>query len=212
MRHIMIATALLAFAGLDLVFVRFSDTPAAALTFAGLSYAILLLLSGSAGRFWVDPGDYSTVPGRYLEPEMLRFPIRIPVAASIPIGLLLVLAFIPDLDDPLDPSETVQLGSTFAVFWLLMSLALVGAVLGFLWPKTGALEAVLVGGMVVLAQCLLSLVKVDASRGAVQLALYTWMVWVSISLIGSWVGVTLRQINTFYLFQARKGGPERQNT
>ena len=45
----MIATALLAFAGLDVVFVEPSDTPAAALTFAVLSYMILLLLSGSTG-------------------------------------------------------------------------------------------------------------------------------------------------------------------
>ena len=51
------------------------------------------------------------------------FLTKILMAALIPVVLLVVLAFIPDLDDPLDPSETVQLGSTFAVFWLLMSLA-----------------------------------------------------------------------------------------
>ena len=69
-----------------------------------------------------------------------------------------------------------------------------GAVLGFLWPRTGALEAVLVGGSVVLAQSLLSWTKVDANREALQLTLYTWMVWVSVCLIGAWVGITLRQI------------------
>jgi hypothetical protein len=137
--------------------------------------------------------------------------VRTSLAAVIPVVLLLILAYIPDLDDPLDPSETVQLGSTFAVFWLLMSLALVGAVLGFLWPRSGALEAVLVGGLVVLAQSLLSWAKVDAGRGAVQLALYTWMVWVSICLIGAWVGLTLRQIGDFYLFHGQAGRPERQN-
>ena len=140
------------------------------------------------------------------------FLTKILMAALIPVVLLVVLAFIPDLDDPLDPSETVQLGSTFAVFWLLMSLALVGAVLGFIWPRTGALEAVLVGGLVVLAQSLISWAKVDASREAVQLALHTWMVWVSICLIGAWLGFTLRQIGDFYLFQARAKELEQQNT
>ncbi len=60
-----------------------------------------------------------------------------------------------------------------------------GAVLGFLWPRKGALEAVLVGGLVVLSQSLLSWAKVDASREAIQMALYTWMVWVSVCPIGA---------------------------
>jgi len=211
LRHLMIATALLAFAGLDVVFVEFSDTPAAALTFAVLSYMILLLLSGSAGSFGDELEGYAAFLGPFLGPGRLGLLVRTSLAAVIPVVLLLILAYIPDLDDPLDPSETVQLGSTFAVFWLLMSLALVGAVLGFLWPRSGALEAVLVGGLVVLAQSLLSWAKVDAGRGAVQLALYTWMVWVSICLIGAWVGLTLRQIGDFYLFHGQGGRAERQN-
>ena len=212
MRHLMIAVALLAFAGLDVIFVEFSDTPAAALTFAVLAYLILLLLSGTAGSFGDKLSDYTVYIGPLMGPGRIGFLTKILMAALIPVLLLLVLAFIPDLDDPLDPSETVQLGSTFAVFWLLMSLALVGAVLGFIWPRTGALEAVLVGGLVVLAQSLISWAKVDASRDAVQLALHTWMVWVSICLIGAWVGFTLRQIGDFYWFQARARGLEQQNT
>lgn len=212
MRHLMIAVALLAFAGLDVIFVEFSDTPSAALTFAVLAYLILLLLSGAAGSFGHYVNDYAAFVGPLMGPGRKWFLTKILMAALIPVVLLVVLAFIPDLDDPLDPSETVQLGSTFAVFWLLMSLALVGAVLGFIWPRTGALEAVLVGGLVVLAQSLISWAKVDASREAVQLALHTWMVWVSICLIGAWLGFTLRQIGDFYLFQARAKELEQQNT
>ena len=47
-----------------------------------------------------------------------------------------------------------------------MSLALVGAVLGFLRHNSGALDAVLVGGAVIIAQSLLSWSKADASRDA----------------------------------------------
>ena len=212
MRHVMIAVALLTFAGLDVIFVEFSDTPSAALTFAVLAYLILLLLSGTAGSFGDKLSDFAGFFGPVIASSRKVFLTKILMAALIPVVLLLVLAFIPDLDDPLDPSETVQLGSTFAVFWLLMSLALVGAVLGFIWPRTGALEAVLVGGFVVLAQSLISWAKADASRDAVQLALHTWMVWVSICLIGAWVGFTLRQIGDLYLIQPRARTPEQQNT
>ena len=208
MHHLMIAVALLVFAGLDLVFVRFSDTPAAALTFAVLAFLILLILSGSAGSFVDRLGDNTASLSRLSGPGRLGILSRVGLAALIPLVLLLFLAYIPDIDDPLDPSETVQLGSTFAVFWLLMSLALVGAVLGFLWPRTGALEAVLVGGIVVLAQSLLSWIKVDASREALQLAMYTWMVWVSVCLIGAWVGLGLRGLGDAYLYRARPMGLE----
>ena len=208
MRHLMIAVSLLAFAGLDLVFVRFSDSPSAALVFAVLAYLILLILTSTAGSFVDESENLPNPPRPLLGPGLTAVLARIAVAAFIPLVLLILLAYIPDLDDPLDPSETVQLGSTFAVFWLLMSLALVGAVLGFLWPRTGALEAVLVGGIVVLAQSLLSWVKVDASRDAIQLALYTWMVWVSICLIGAWVGLGLRHIGNVYLYRARPSGLE----
>ena len=211
MGHLLIAVALLVFAGLDVVFVRFSDTPTAALTFAVLAYLVLLLLSGAAGGYTSDFRNYAAYLAPLGAPKLgpLRalgrqgLPVRVFAAAVIPVVLLLILAYIPDLDDPLDPSETVQLGSTFAVFWLLMSLALVGAVLGFLSLRTGALEAVLVGGLVVLAQSLISWVKVDASRDAVQLALHTWMVWVSVCLIGAWVGLALRQVGDSYSFQSQ---------
>jgi len=76
-----------------------------------------------------------------LGPGLKGFLTRIVLASVIPVVLLVALAYVPDLDDPLDPSQTVQLGSILAGFWLLMSLALVGAVLGFLWPRSGALDA-----------------------------------------------------------------------
>lgn len=183
---------------MDVVFVQFAETPSAALVFAVLCYFILLLLSGAAGSFPSGSGpqvseDNDVYLGSLLGPLRGRTLGRVAAAALIPVVLLLLLAFIPDLDDPLDSSATVQLGSTLAVFWLLMSL--VGAVLGFLRPQSGALEAVLVGGAVILAQSLLSWTKADASKEALQLALYTYMVWVSICLIGAWVGLTLRQIS-----------------
>ena len=202
MRHLIIAAALLAFAGLDLVFVEFSDTPAAALMFALLSFIILLILSGAAGGYGDEPERNAAFPGQprgtLWGPGSRIVLGRILLAALIPVVLLVLLAYIPDLDDPLIPSATVQLGSTFAVFWLLMSLALAGAALGFLFPRTGTLEAVVAGGVVVLAQSLLSWAKADAGRDAIQLALYTWMVWVTICLIGAWVGFTLRQAGGFH--------------
>jgi hypothetical protein len=95
---------------------------------------------------------------------------------------------------------------------LLISLALVGAVLGFLWPRTGELDTVVVGGLVVLAQSLLSWAKFDVSREDVQLALFTSMVWVSICLIGAWVRFALRQVSDHYRYQARGDEPERAPT
>ena len=199
MRHLIIGSALLLFVALDVVFVEFSETPSAALVFAVLCYFILLLLSGAAGSFSsVSVSQVSEGNGVYVGNLPVRWRggtiCRVATAAVIPVLLLLLLAFIPDFDDPLDPSATVQLGSTLAIFWLLMSLGLVGAVLGFLRPNSGALDAVLVGGAVILAQSLLSWTKADASREALQIALYTYMVWVSICLIGAWVGLTLRQV------------------
>ena len=171
LRHLIIGSALLVFVALDVVFVEFSEPPSAALVSAVLCYFILLLLSGAAGGFSSGSGAQDAEGnavyfGSLLGPLRLGTLGRVTMAALIPVVLLLLLAFIPDLDDPLDPSATVQLGSTLAVFWLLMSLALVGTVLGFLWPKSGALDAVLVGGAVILAQSLLSWTKVDASRDA----------------------------------------------
>ncbi len=61
MHHLLIAVALLAAVGLDLIFVTCSDEPSAALTFALLSYFIMLLLSGSAGSYVPDMPDYTTL-------------------------------------------------------------------------------------------------------------------------------------------------------
>ena len=76
LRHLIIGSALLVFVALDVVFVEFSETPSAALVFSVLSYLILLLLSGAAGRLPLKSGfaaiegdrDYDgnllgTVPG-----------------------------------------------------------------------------------------------------------------------------------------------------
>ena len=194
MHHLLIAVALLAAVGLDLIFVTFSGEPSAALTFALLSYFIMLLLSGSAGSYVPDMQDYTTFLGPLVREGTRGFVSRLLLAYSVPAVLLLMVAFIPSLGDPLTPSATVQLGSTLAVFWLLMSLGLVGVVQGFLWPHSGVFQAVIVGGLVVLTQGLLSWAKVDAGREELQLALYTWMVWVSICLIGAWVGLLLREV------------------
>ena len=197
MHHLLIAVALIASVGLDLIFVSFSDEPSAALTFALLSYFIMLLLSGSAGSYVPDMEDYTAFLGPLVQKGTQGFVSRLLIAYSVPAVLLLLVAFIPDLGDPLAPNATVQLGSTLAVFWLLMSLGLVGVVQGFLWPHSGVFQAVIVGGLVVLTQGLLSWVTVDASREDLQLALYTWMVWVSICLIGAWVGLLLREVGGF---------------
>ena len=205
MHHLLIAVALLSLVGLDLIFVSFSGTPAAALTFAVLSYVILLLLSVSAGTLVQPPEGNSASPGLLPEPGPFGFVLRTLLATLVPVVFLLVLAFMPDQDNPFGPSASVQMGTTFAAFWLLMSLALVGTVLGFLWPRTGAGQAVVVGALVVLVQGLLSWARVDASRETIQLALYTWMVWVSLCLVGAWVGLILRRVSDLYLYQAGTG-------
>ena len=192
MHHLLIAVALLAAVGLDLIFVTFSGEPSAALTFALLSYFIMLLLSGSAGSYVPDMQDYTTFLGPLVREGTRGFVSRLLLAYSVPAVLLLMVAFIPSLGDPLTPSATAHLGSTLAVFWLLMSLGLVGVVQGFLWPHSGVFQAVIVGGLVVLTQGLLSWAKVDAGLEELQLALYIWMVWVSICLIRAWVGLLLR--------------------
>jgi hypothetical protein len=205
LHHLLIAVALLSLVGLDLIFVSFSDSSSAALTFAVLSYAILLLLSLSAGTMVPPPQGNGALLVLLPDPGPLEFALRTLLAAAVPVVLLLVLAFMPGQDNPFGPSASVQLGTTFAVFWLLMSLALTGTVLGFLWPRTGAVQAVLAGALVVLVQGLLSWARVDASRETIQLALYTWMVWVSLCLAGAWVGLVLRRISDLYLYQAGTG-------
>jgi hypothetical protein len=199
LHHLLIAVALLASVGLDLIFVSFSDAAAAALVFAILSYGIMLLLSGSVIGYVQRGADFTTCLGPVLGQGLQGFIVRVLLAYCVPGILLLLVAFIPDMDDPLVPNATVQLGSTFAVFWLLMSLGLVGVVLGFLWPRTGPFQSVVVGGLVVLTQALLGWAKTDASRESLLIALYTWMVWVSICLIGAWLGLTLRQVSDFHL-------------
>lgn len=197
MHHLLIAVALLAAVGLNLIFISFSDEPSAALTFSLLSYFIMLLLSGSAGSYVPDMEDFTGFLGPLVRNGTQGFVSRLLLAYSVPAVLLLLVAFLADLDDPLAHNATVQLGSTFAVFWLLMSLALVGVVQGFLWPHSGVFQAVIVGGLVVTTQGLLSWAKVDASWQNLQLALYTWMVWVSVCLIGAWVGLLLREVGGF---------------
>ena len=54
MHHSLIAVALLAAVGLNLIFISFSDEPSAALTLSLLSYFIMLLMSGSAGSYVPD--------------------------------------------------------------------------------------------------------------------------------------------------------------
>ena len=197
MHHLLIAVALLASVGLNLIFISFSDEPSAALTFALLSYFIMLLLGGSAGSYVPDMEDYTGFLGPLVKHGTQGFVSRLLLAYSVPAVPLLLVAFLPDLDDPLAPNATAQLGSTFAVFWLLMSLALVGVMQGFLWPHSGVFQATIVGGLVVMTQGLLSWAKLDASRHDLQLALYTWMVWVSVCLIGAWVGLLLREVGGF---------------
>ncbi len=108
----MMAMALLVFAALYVIFVEFSNTSAAALTFAVTAFLVLLLLSGTAGSFVSEPQDYTGFFRPVLGPGLRGFLTRIVVAAVVPVILLVALAYIPDLDDPLDPSEIVHLGST----------------------------------------------------------------------------------------------------
>jgi len=189
LQHVLIGVALLSFLFLDLIFVSYSSSPSAALVFALLSYTILLVLSAAAGNLAGQTDDYENP----LESQGVPGPVRPILAAVIPVALLLILAFLREMDSLIDPKEAVGLGSTFAVFWLLAALTLAGAVLGFIRPRTGALEAVIAGGLVVLAQSLLSRVALEAGRESLQLALYTWMIWITVCLAGAWMGMVLRQ-------------------
>jgi len=193
LQHLLIGVALLSFLFLDLVFVSYSSTPSAALVFALLSYTILLLLSASAGTLASQTGGDANDWENPLESLGIPGPLRPVLASVVPVALLLILAFLREMDSLIDPRQAVGLGSTFAVFWLLAALTLAGAVLGFIRPRTGALEAVITGGLVVLAQSLLSRITLEAGRESLQLALYTWMIWITVCLIGAWVGMVLRQ-------------------
>ena len=54
MHHLLIAVALLAAVGLNLIFINFSDEPSAALTLSLLSYFIMVLMGGSAASYVPD--------------------------------------------------------------------------------------------------------------------------------------------------------------
>ena len=198
MHHLLIAVALLAFVVLDLTFISYSGSPSAALAFAILSYTAMLLLSTSAGTYAGQSGLFNGMA----QPRGVPILARLVLAAFVPVALLLILAYLQELDSLIEPREIVRLGSTFVVFGLLSSLALVGAFLGFFWPRTGPLESVLVGGMVVLAQGFLSHATVDAGRETIQLSLYTWMVWITVCLVGAWAGMVMRQGIEYYFARA----------
>lgn len=198
MHHLLIAVALLSFVVLDLTFTSYSGTPSAALAFAILSYTSMLLLTSSAGTYAGQSGLFNGMA----QPRGVPAPARLVLAAFVPVALLLMLAYLQQLDSLIEPREIVRLGSTFIVFWLLSALALAGAFLGFFWPRTGPLESVLVGGIVVFAQSLLSHATVDAGRETIQLSLYTWMVWITVCLVGAWAGLVMRQGIEYYFVRA----------
>ena len=118
MQHVLIGVALLSFLVLDLVFVSYSDTSSAALAFGLLSYTTLLLLSAWAGTLTNPAADYENPLESLGVPGILR-PV---LAAVIPVALLLILAFLREMDSLIDHREAVSLGSTFTVFWLLTAL------------------------------------------------------------------------------------------
>ena len=83
---------------------------AAALTFALLSYFIMLLLSGSAGSYVPDMQDYTTFLGPLVREGTRGFVSRLLLAYSVPAVLLLMVAFIPSLgalSPPAPPSNWV---------------------------------------------------------------------------------------------------------
>ncbi|MFQ6027023.1 MAG: hypothetical protein ACE5Q6_05980 [Dehalococcoidia bacterium] len=201
MRHLMILIALLAVAGLDLIFVTYSPTAPSALTFAVLAFLILLLLSVSAGSQAKSTADFTGFLRPWLSMGFSGFLVRLGVGTLIPLVFLLAASFVPDIDGPL---EAVELGRTLSIFWLVATLALVGAALAFLSPRTGIFEAVLVGGLIVLARSVISWVKVDADREVLQLALFGQMIWPSMCLIGAWVGLALREITDCHLYRVER--------
>lgn len=198
MHHLLIAVAIFSFVSLDLVFVTYSDTPSAALVFGILSYSSMLLLSASAGTYAGQSGLFNALA----QPKGAPLPARIVLAAAVPVALLFTMAYLQEVDSLVEPREIVRLGTTLAVFWLLAALALAGAFLGFFWPRTGPLESVVVGGLTVLAQGFFSHTTVDAGREAIQLSLYTWMVWITVCLAGAWAGMVMRQGIEYYFTQS----------
>lgn len=207
LRHLIIAAALLVFVGLDLVFVSFSNTPPAALVFAIISFLILALMAASAGSFSGEDED----PGhllRWVLPDPLGSLKRVLLAWIVPALLAAAVAFVPSLSDPREINSTVQLGSVMAIFWLLASLGLVGTVLGFLWPRTGLFDAVVVGGLLVVFQVFLTWARLDTARSGLLIGLFNLMLWVSLCLIGAWLGTILRQIADTRLYPLPEDLPD----
>ena len=96
MHHLLIAVALLAAVGLNLIFISFSDEPSAALTFSLLSYFIMLLMSGSAVSYVPDMEDFTGFLGPLVRNGTQGFVSRLLLAYSVPAVLLLLVAFLPD--------------------------------------------------------------------------------------------------------------------
>ena len=198
MRHLIILVALLAVAGLDLIFVSFSPTAQSALTFAVLAFLIMLLLGVTAGSQAKSAVDFTGFMGPWVGRGVAGFLTRLGLGLLIPLALLLVFFLVPSLNLPV---ETVDLIRNLSVFWMVTTLALAGAALAFFWPRNGIFEAVLVGGLIITASSLISWLKTDAGREQMQLALFGQMLWPSVCLIGAWVGLGLREITECHLYK-----------
>lgn len=196
MRHLMIALALLAVLGLDVVFIHFSGTATAAVTFAMLGFLILLLFSSTAGSFAAQEGDQDLLPEQVpiMGPGLVDMAGRVLLGACLPVLLMLAVVYIPQLDRSLVPSQAIRLGTTAATFSLLVSLPLAGVVLGFLRPRSGALEAVLVGGVALADYGLLGWATLGMDGDSIRLALFDLMLWPMLALVGAWLGMFLRQV------------------
>ena len=199
MRHLIILVALLAVAGLDFIFVTYSPTAQSALTFAVLAFLIMLLLGVAAGSRARSAVDFTVFMSPRISHGLSGFAVRLGLGTLIPLALLLAASFAPDLSGPV---ETVELARTLTIFWMVTALALVGVALTFFWPRTGIYEAVLVGGIIILARSLISWIKADADRELLQLALFGQMLWPSLCLLGAWVGLALREITECHLYLA----------
>ena len=141
---------------MDVVFVNFSNTPTAALAFGIISFLILALVAILAGGFGVDLEAESIPLIAWLLPNPLGSLVRTLAAAAAPTILVVVFTFLPDLEDLIANIHALQITMVFSLFWIMASLALVGVVLGFIWPRTGLFEAVLAGTLVVLMQGLVT--------------------------------------------------------
>lgn len=128
----------------------------------------MLLLSGSVGSYVPDIEDDTAFFGTLVCPGAQGFVSRLLLAYSSSAFLLLLVAFVPDLDDPFAPNPTVQLGSAFEVLWLLMSLRSVGVVQRFLRTHSSVFQALRVGRLVVMTQGQLQVFPAIVDLGAAQ--------------------------------------------